>query len=45
MCTALQRQVAELREELDRKEAYTQGLLAGMKSQRRIVINTTEDKK
>ena len=41
----LQRQVAELREELDRKEAYIQGLLAGVKSQRRIVINTTEDKK
>ena len=41
----LRRQVAELREELDRKEAYAQGLLAGIKSQRRIVINTTEDKK
>lgn len=41
----LQLQVAELREQLDQKEAYIAGLMAGMKSQRRIVINTAEGKK
>lgn len=41
----LQLQVAELREQLDQKEAYIAGLMAGMKSQRRIVINTAEEKK
>ena len=41
----LQRQVAELREQLDQKEAYIAGMIAGMKSQRRIVINTAEEKK
>lgn len=41
----LQLQVAELREQLGQKEAYIAGLMAGMKSQRRIVINTAEEKK
>lgn len=41
----LQLQVAELREQLDQKEAYIAGLMTGMKSQRRIVINTAEGKK
>ena len=41
----LQLQVAELREQLDQKEAYIAGMIAGMKSQRRIVINTAEEKK
>ena len=41
----LQLQVAELREQLDQKEVYIAGLMAGMKSQRRIVINTAEGKK
>ena len=34
-----------LRDELSRKDAYIDGLLAGLKSQRRIVINTTEGKR
>ncbi len=41
----LQLQVAELREQLDQKEAYLAGLMAGIKSQRRIVINTAEGNK
>ena len=41
----LQLQVAELRKQLDQKEAYIAGLMAGMKSKRRIVINTAEGKK
>lgn len=38
-------EVAALREELERKNAYINGMVAGMKSQHRIIINTTEDKK
>ena len=41
----LQRQVAELQNELDQKTAYINGMTAGVKSLRRIVINTTEEKK
>ena len=41
----LQREVDDLREELDRKNAYIRGLEAGMRAQRRIVINTGEVKK
>lgn len=41
----LRLQVAELQEKLDTKDAYIQGLMAGIKSQRRIVINTMEEKK
>ena len=41
----LKEQVAQLREKLDQKDAYIAGLMAGMKSQRRIVINTAEEKK
>lgn len=40
----LQNEVAALREDLDRKNAYINGMVAGMKSQRRIIINTTEGK-
>lgn len=41
----LQRQVAKLQEELEQKNAYINGLMAGIKCQRRIVINTMEDRK
>lgn len=44
----LQNEVAILREELERKNAYMNGMMAGVKSLRRIVINTTtprEEKK
>lgn len=44
----LQNEVAALREELDRKNAYINGMMTGVKSLRRIVINTTtprEEKK
>lgn len=41
----LQNEVAALREKLARKEAYISGMEAGIKSQRRIIINTTEEKK
>lgn len=44
--------IRKLREEnekillkLAERDAYIEGLRAGMKSQRRIIINTTEDKK
>lgn len=41
----LQNEVAALKEELQRKDAYINGMVAGMKSLRRIVIKTTEEKK
>lgn len=43
----LQQEVAQLRNELEQKTAYINGMTAGMKSLRRIVINTTpqEEKK
>ena len=42
---ALQIEVNNLRAELDRKNAYIDGLTTGIKAQRRIVINTGEVKK
>lgn len=41
----LQLEVDRLNRKLETQEAYIDGLVAGMKSQRRIVINTTEGKK
>ena len=41
----LQAENKRLTEELAQKEAYINGLMAGIKSQRRIVINTTEGTK
>lgn len=41
----LQAENRRLKEELSQKEAYIDGLMAGIKSQRRIVINTTEGTK
>ena len=43
----LQKELTELRNELEQKTAYINGMAAGIKSQRRIVINTTsrEEKK
>ena len=41
----LNRRVAELENELAQKTAYINGMTAGVKSLRRIVINTTEEKK
>lgn len=41
----LQLEVAALREELEQKKAYIAGMVAGLKSQRRVVINTVEEKK
>lgn len=43
----LQQELSELRNELEQKTAYINGMTAGMKSLRRIVINTTsqEEKK
>lgn len=41
----LQAENRRLKEELSQKEAYINGLMAGIKSQRRIVINTTEGTK
>lgn len=41
----LQAENKRLKEELSQKEAYINGLMAGIKSQRRIVINTTEGTK
>lgn len=38
-------ELTELRNELEQKKAYISGMVAGMKCQRRIVINTTEEKK
>ena len=43
----LQQELTEIRNELEQKTAYINGMAAGIKSQRRIVINTTsrEEKK
>lgn len=41
----LRQQVAELKAELEQKTAYINGLMTGVKSQRRIVINTTKEEK
>ena len=41
----LRQKVAEMEQELREKEAYIAGLMAGVKSQRRITINTAEEKK
>lgn len=41
----LNRRVAELENELAQKTAYISGMTVGVKSLRRIVINTTEEKK
>ena len=43
----LRQEVAQLRNELEQKTAYINGMMAGTKSLRRIVINTKpqEDKK
>lgn len=41
----LRRQVAELEKELNEKNAYINGLMAGIKSHRKIVINTPREEK
>ena len=41
----LKEEVSELQERLKEKDAYIAGMAAGMRSQRRIVINTMEEKK
>ena len=41
----LQQRVAELEAELEEKTAYINGLMVGIKSQRRIVINNTREEK
>lgn len=41
----LQAEVSVLRRKLEQKEAYIAGIAVGMRSQRRIVINTMEEKK
>lgn len=41
----LKDQVKQLEESLARKEAYITGMVAGMKCQRRVIINTAEEKK
>ena len=41
----LQREVENLRAEIEQKDAYIRGLENGIKAQRRIVINTSEVKK
>ena len=41
----LSREIENLREELARKNAYISGLEAGIRAQRRIIINTGEVKK
>lgn len=43
--TRLQEEVRECHKTIERLEAYISGLEAGIKSQRRIVINTGEAKK
>lgn len=43
-CRQMEKELASLRQELARKDAYISGMAAGMKYQRRIVINTTEGK-
>ena len=41
----LREEVETLRNELEQKEAYINGLMVGVKSLRKVVINTTEGKK
>ena len=41
----LRKQVAELEAEVQQKTAYINGLMAGIKYQRRIVINNTREEK
>ena len=41
----LQLEVKRLRQKVQQQEAYINGMVAGVKSQRRIVINTAEGKK
>lgn len=41
----LRKQVVELEAEVQQKTAYINGLMAGMKNQRRIVINNTREEK
>ena len=41
----LQNEVAALQAELERKNAYINGMTAGIKSQRRIIINTAEERR
>ena len=41
----LQQEVAYLRAELEKKNAYINGLMTGIKSQRRLVINNTREEK
>ena len=41
----LQRQLVSLEQELERKDAYIDGLETGIRAQRRIIINTGEGKK
>lgn len=40
----MEKELASLRAELDMKDAYISGMSAGIKHQRRIVINTVEGK-
>ena len=41
----LQLEVDRIRQKVQQQEAYINGMVAGVKSQRRIVINTAEGKK
>ena len=41
----LQRELADMEQKLQRKEAYIAGLEDGIRAQRRIIINTGEGKK
>lgn len=42
---SLQKENEQLKRHLEEKDAYISGLMAGIKSQRRIIINTQEGKK
>ena len=41
----LLKEVKDLRQQLERKDAYIAGLEVGIRAQRRIIINTEEGKK
>ena len=41
----LRKEIEKLRAELDMKNEYIDGLITGIRAQRRITINTTEAKK
>ena len=41
----LRKEIEKLRAELDLKNEYIDGLITGIRAQRRITINTTEAKK